>query len=95
MRDSLNVEREQWLAELRRQKDLELAERERQCREESRIERDKQIEMVITRLTDETSQAKSEMEMAANTKMRWVESLSMQRSLQRAKPIFIIKQSNV
>eukprot|EP00912_Choanoflagellata_sp_UC4_P001174 UC4_evm3s733 len=72
MKEQLAIEKESWETMFMRRQDASLAEKEEAIREKVRAERDRDIEMVITRLEEEASTAQAELERQAESRIQKV-----------------------
>ncbi len=72
LEERLMIERQSWEENYRKRQEVAMMEKERGMRETVRRERDKEIEMVIARLEEETGQTKAECERAAEARIKRV-----------------------
>ncbi|KAK7506382.1 hypothetical protein BaRGS_00002494 [Batillaria attramentaria] len=70
LQERLQLEKEAWEENYRKKHDTWLAQKERELKEQVRKERDKEIELVIARLEEDSCAAREESEKSAETKIR-------------------------
>ncbi|XP_065066186.1 centrosomal protein of 131 kDa-like isoform X2 [Rhopilema esculentum] len=70
LKEQLEIEKQQWIENYMKKQDTYLLAKERELKEGVREARDKEIEMVISRLEKETAEAKEECERAADNRIK-------------------------
>ncbi|XP_046855295.1 centrosomal protein of 131 kDa-like [Xenia sp. Carnegie-2017] len=70
--ERMDVEKQQWIENYMKKQDAVLLQKERELKESVRESRDKEIELVIRRLEEETSLARDECERAAENRIKRV-----------------------
>ena len=69
-REQLDIEKQQWIENYMKKQETYLLSKEREMKEGVRDARDKEIEMVIARLEQETALSREEAERAADNRIR-------------------------
>ena len=69
-KEKLDLEREQWIENYMKKQETYLLTKERELKESVREARDKEIEMVIARLEQETALGRGESEKAAENRIK-------------------------
>ena len=72
LKERLEIEKQQWIENYMKKQDAMLLQKERELKESVRESRDKEIELVIRRLEEETSHARDECERAAENRIKRV-----------------------
>ena len=72
LQERLQLEKEAWEENYKKKHDTWLLQKERELKEQVRKERDKEIELVIARLEEDSCISREESEKALETKMRSV-----------------------
>ncbi|CAB3992815.1 centrosomal of 131 kDa isoform X2 [Paramuricea clavata] len=72
LKERLEIEKQQWIENYMKKQDAMLLQKERELKENVRESRDKEIELVIRRLEEETSHARDECERAAENRIKRV-----------------------
>ncbi|XP_028395235.1 centrosomal protein of 131 kDa-like [Dendronephthya gigantea] len=72
LKERLEIEKQQWIENYMKKQDATLLQKERELKESVRESRDKEIELVIRRLEEETSHARDECERAAENRIKRV-----------------------
>ncbi|XP_021358763.1 centrosomal protein of 131 kDa-like [Mizuhopecten yessoensis] len=70
IREKVRIEKEQWEENYRKKQDTWSMQKERELRDQVKRDRDKEIEMVISRLEDDATSSREECERAAENKIK-------------------------
>lgn len=70
LKEQLDIEKQQWIENYMKKQDTHLLAKERELKEGVREARDREIEMVIARLEQESSSSREESERAAENRIK-------------------------
>ena len=70
-KDQIDVEKEQWIENYMKKQETQLLTKERQLKEGVKDSRDKEIEMVISRLEEEATKNREEAEKTAENRIKY------------------------
>ena len=73
LREQLNIEKTAWEENYMKKQETWLATKERELKEQVRRDRDREIELVISRLEDDTQSARDECERVAENRIKYGE----------------------
>lgn len=76
LQERLQLEKEAWEENYKKKHSTWLAQKERELKEQAHHERDKEIELVITRLEEDACAAREEIDKSSEAKIRFVTATS-------------------